>query len=339
MSKQITKEDFDGPQWMFDDLTLPRRAQRTNVFIAQTKDTVVMDEFKKYAANGKFEEMFTPKLDGKDVKYVSALIYNLQRNEIRDFKAEKAPVQEMDNPPKNLDEKLCTENTILIIEYVFQQEHANAISDWLAAWSQDQRLYNKRSTIIVFTSNVNLFNPTLRELCYSFSIPASSEAERWEIGKLTSKFLNASFKIKYGQELGLEMTQELVQASRGLNKQQVKVALQLGFFTRRAYSIDDFTSMKIDLVESHGMSYIAKPIGFDAVGGYDVYKTYLRQRLIYPLQQPDKAKYYGLSIPRGIIFKHCKSKKRVLQVGDSDGACGCLKMLNLLWTTRHGNQH
>lgn len=289
--------------WLYDHLTLPRRAQRSNVYIAQTKDAIVQKDFKKMARNGLLSEFFKPTdKDGNEVEYADAFVYNLQRGVVRNFKAQQCPAMDWDNPLHELDTALIGSSTVAIIEYVFTQAHADAISDYLAAWSQDGQMYAHRSTVIVFTSSVGLFNPTLRELCYSFNIPASTTAERMEIGTKTGEQLAKSFKAKFGQDIDLKMTEELVQASGGLNKQQVQTALMLGFFKSRSFNISEFTQIKTDLVKSHGLQYVEPTDGFETIGGYELLKAYLRNRVIAPLKNPERARHYGIGIARGFVF-------------------------------------
>ena len=302
MSEKLAKEK----SWLWDHLTLPRRAQRSNTFIAQTKDAIVKKEFRNIARNGHLTELFKPAdSQGKPLEYNNVFDYDLQRNESWNLKNIPNPAHmEWDNPLKELDIALRGGPTVAIIDYVFLQNHADTISDYLAAWSQDALLYAYKSTVIVFTSNIALFNQTLRELCYSFTIPASTDGERWEIGRKTISDISAGFQAKYGEPLKEVMTEELVQASRGLNKQQVQTALMMGFFKDRKFKVEHFTELKTDIVKGHGLQYVEPKTGFERIGGYEIYKQYMRERFVAPLRDPERAVKYGIGVPRGI--KHLR---------------------------------
>ena len=127
----------------------------------------------------------------------------------------------------------------------------------MVALSQDEQAYQYKSTLVVFTSSITLFNQTLRELCYSFTIPASTDAQRWEIGQQTAADIVAGFAAKYaGDNLNLNMTPQLVAGSRGLNTQQVQTAMLMGFYKDRTLKVEHFTELKTGLVTAMGLQYV-----------------------------------------------------------------------------------
>lgn len=106
------------------ELAGKRDANFTNVFLLETQDPKRIDNVKEYVkANVK-------QFGGKKI------FYNIQTQEILDIHGEATKKVELD-PMKSVNEQLLTllrtEPTVIIMSYVFEQRHANALSDFLAA--------------------------------------------------------------------------------------------------------------------------------------------------------------------------------------------------------------
>jgi len=94
----------------------------------------------------------------------------------------------------------------------------------------------------------------------------------------------------------------LIQATCGLTLHDIETAALESFYTTRRFDVSVFTKYKIDILKQFGISYIMPTRGFETVGGYDLLKQYIRNNIIRVLRNPDVAKRYGLTIPRGIIL-------------------------------------
>lgn len=314
----------NGDSWWWNDLTLPRKAQRTNVFIAQTKDAFVKKQVRDKAKNRKFEEMFEPRdLKTKELTDYSAVYnYDLQRNEVKNLKAQKPQNMGWDDPLRGLDNAMLSAPTIVILDYVFAQSHADEIGNHLAAWSYDDTMFAHKSTAIVFTDNIGLFPPTIREFCHSFIIPASTEEERWQTGKATAKKISlayqsglkraldkgditeADFERRISEAIKIDdsMTEELVKASRGLNCQQLETALMLGILKEREFKLQYITNTKIDIIKTLGLTYIEPNTPSNHVGGYQFWKDYFYETMVKPLRNPQLAAHYGIEPLEGVIL-------------------------------------
>uniref|UniRef100_A0A6M3K3W0 Putative ATPase domain containing protein n=1 Tax=viral metagenome TaxID=1070528 RepID=A0A6M3K3W0_9ZZZZ len=225
--------------------------------------------------------------------------YNLQRSKIVNLTNDQ-PLESM-NPIVELDTFLTANGNMVLIDYVFMEEHARMIVDYLAAWSQDERLHKNKSTVLVFTSDANLFPETLRRLCYTITICPSTEEERRAFLQELADEIQAKFAT-INQEIKIDVTEEVVQASSGLDLHSIETASIEAFYQNRTFAVSAYTEHKIKILQTYDLTYTEPKIGFNEVGGYKMFKEYIRKKVILPIRDPEKAKYYGVSLPRGIIF-------------------------------------
>lgn len=294
----------------FEELTAKRLAQRTNVYFMETDQLrSIVGGFKKYVAGSNLAKAF-----GRE--YEEIINYNLQRNwnqlthvvPVGKDKKGWQPIQmEMgSNPLQILDDYLTNKKTIVIIDYVVFPQHADALSDMLIAWSHDVKLYDNKSTVILFTSNINLFNETLRNLCYPIIIESPTTTEREARMSQLTKDLNSMGK-QSGQTINLKVTPELIQQSAGLGLDQIETALIESFRTslksgKPEFKLEYITRAKIERLKAANMFYSEPKIPFSSVGGYEGFKEEIRNDFIKLIQHPEKAVYYGLKIPKGLLL-------------------------------------
>ena len=268
----------------------------------ESEDPTRLEQFKAAAHNGKLTDIFSA-LRTQPLNFENIVEYNIERGRLinlREF--QNLDTGDMISPLQKLDDFLTNTKSLVLIDYVVTQTHADTLSDYLIAWSQDNVLHNNQSTVLVFTSNVNLFNETLRRLSYTIEIVPSSFAERKDLGEPIVAELVKAWKTKHGTTLKLKVTDEVLQASNGLTLHQFKTALI------HAAAIDHdivprrFTEAKTNLLKTIGLQYIEPAIDFSFVGGYELLKQYIRNRICLPLKSPDKAAHYGISSPKGIVL-------------------------------------
>ena len=278
------------------DLVIKRLSQRTNVFLAETFDMKRIEQMKQMLRNGKFDELCKVKFDNK-------IEFNIQTNKLVNLVNNTVlQVDPMRSPSVEIDNMLRTTSSAVIIYYVFNQTHADSLADILAAWSQDSELYRNKSTVIVFTSDTTLFNESLRRLTYTITIIASSEEERKQLLEELAQEISKGLEKKYGKKIKLKITEDILQASAGLDLHSTETAAMESFFKNRRFDVSTFTDLKVKILKTYGLEYVQPEIDFSHVGGYHSLKEYIRKRVITPLRNPEKAKYYGVGSPRGIIL-------------------------------------
>jgi len=197
---------------------------------------------------------------------------------------------------------LRTKPCVLIVKYVYEQRHANMLSDVMMAASHDEAVYANRSTLIVFTCDSTLFPKAVRTMSHTITIPASTPEERKAILEAQAKQLKEGYKAMYGHEIEVKTDGDLIQASSGLNLHQVETAALESFLKRRDFSVETFTEYKVKLLREMELTYIVPSRGFESVGGYDYIKDYIAKRVVKPLRNPELARRYGLGVPKGILL-------------------------------------
>jgi len=279
-----------------EDLVLKRRAQRSNAYIVESVDPRRVQQFLQLLKSGKFGELVK-------VSYERLLVYDLQRNSLVDLMTgTPLNLDPMSSLVSQLDVELQSRPAVLVVNYVFMQSHADMLSNMLAAWSHDEKLYKNKSTVVVFTSSATLFSDSLRRLIHTITIVPSTAEERRVLLVERARELSEAFEVKYGKKLRVRVTEEIVEATSGLTLHDVETAALESFFINRRFDVATFTDYKIQLLKNYGMEYVIPSRGFESVGGYHLLKRYVQSRVIALLRNPDKAKYYGLSVPRGILL-------------------------------------
>jgi intein-encoded DNA endonuclease-like protein len=207
----------------------------------------------------------------------------------------------MRSPLKELDNFLLTAKTVAIIHYVFNQTHADMLADYIATWSQDEDLYENKSTVIVFVSDATLFNESIRRLSYQISIEPSTAEERKQILEEVAAKIKKWFE-QHGTKTKLSVSQDIIQASSGLDLHSTETAASESFFLHRKFDVSAFTDYKVRILRTYNLEYVQPQIDFNMVGGYGTLKNYIRNRIITPLRNPEQAAYYGVGLPKGIIL-------------------------------------
>jgi SpoVK/Ycf46/Vps4 family AAA+-type ATPase len=278
-----------------EEFLVKRKANATNVYIVETVDPKRIQQFKNFiVSSADFAEHKKYSLD-------------LQTLELIDLES-NAPVstqistQQFFAPatitPQQLLNTLRSQPTVLIITYAYDPRHVQYLSDLLVSASHDEQLYRHKSTIIVFTSNADIFPQIVRRLAHTITIPPSTPEERLELLKKVKEEIEEVAGVK----LNLNISADLVNASAGLTLHDVETVALESFLLHRDFKVEAFTQYKIKLLREMGVEYIVPSRGFESVGGYDYLKQYVLNRVVRVLRNPDVAKYYGLGVPRGILL-------------------------------------
>ena len=284
------------------EFLLRRNANESNVFLFETSDPMRIKEFILFV------------LTYPSLKNFVKLSFNVQTNTTEELTFDPSEeenegiVARPFQPPQDslipfgpsllsLLPTLRQSYAFLIISYVYLQQHSQALTDFLMVASQDQKLYNRKSTVIVFCRDAELFPEALRNLSGVISITPSTPEERKEILTATVQKLSKSLK----RELNIPVTEELVAASSGLTLHEVETAALKSVLLHGTFTVEGFTDYKVKLLRDAGLEFSLPQRGFESVGGYDYIKTYVRTRITL-LRKPELAKYYGLPIPKGFLL-------------------------------------
>lgn len=294
-------------EWLVD-FALMRNSQRTNVFLLETFDPKRIAQLREKVLNKWFNETFkvlakTSTGDDNPKEYENLIEFDLQRKTLTDLKKKIEITPDlMKGPLATLDGKLRQSRTVVLVQYAFMPSHAEALSDMLLAWSHDNNLYDRKSTVIVFTASLSLFSEHLRRMVHPIRVDPSTDEERRQVLKSTAKGFNELLKRKGVKPIKFNMNEDLIHASRGLTLHDIVTAACQSFFRTRDFDVEVFTSHKVSLLSNYGIEYIVPERGFESVGGYGLLKDYVTKRIINLLRDPEKAKHYGLQAPRGILL-------------------------------------
>jgi len=275
---------------VLDEFMLKRKCNVSNTFIFETCDPKRVNQFIKFVS-----EAF---------KSHRILIYDLQSQNVTDTTG--APLSLSGGVfgfgVQQLLDLLKSKPTILIIRYVYDRSHADAIGDLLVAASHDDVVYRHQSTIAVFAVDSGLFPFGLLRFVYTIRVIPSTPEERRAVLESVAHKIKAGLAEKFGIDVDLAVTDDIIQASSGLTLDETESAALESFYKERKFSVPVFTEYKIKVLSEMGLQYIKPSRGFESVGGYDYLKDYVKKRIIKPLRNPEIAQKYGLGIPKGILL-------------------------------------
>jgi transitional endoplasmic reticulum ATPase len=143
-----------------------------------------------------------------------------------------------------------------------------------------------------------MFPQAVRRFTHTISIPPSTPDERLELLKKIKEEIEEAADVK----LNLNISADLVSASSGLTLHDVETVTLESFLVHRDFKVEAFTNYKIKLLREMGIEFIQPTRGFESVGGYDYLKSYIMNRVVRVLRNPDLAKKFGLGVPRGILL-------------------------------------
>jgi SpoVK/Ycf46/Vps4 family AAA+-type ATPase len=278
---------------------IKRKSQRTNCFIIETEDPKRVSQFEKNAKNGKFREwIFGGKFD-----FDRILTFDIQRGKIYDLKTDAELPRD---PTKSLmdefDGYLQHQRSLITVKYVTVDRHAEMLTDWLTACAYDEQVFEKLSTIVVFTSNARLFSDTTRRFVHTIMVNPSTPEERKAILEDVVAKIQRLVEGAFDKKISLKISDEIIQSSSGLTLHDVETAAIESFIMHRKFTVEHFSNYKIELLKQKDVRYVIPERGFESVGGYNYLKQYIQNNIIKVLRNPDIARHYGLRIPRGIIL-------------------------------------
>ena len=179
--------------------------------------------------------------------------------------------------------------TYVVIYNVYFQHHINFLVDYLLHWSQDTTLYGYENKVFVFT-DTSLYSSLLKRLVITIDPPISLPEERKLIILKTAKGLK------------IENLNEIVDLTAGLNLYETSTATLLSLFKHKSLNPFEFRQFKTEILANYGIEFVQPTRGFESIGGYDFLKQYIRNNIILPMQEPDLAKQYGITVPKGLIL-------------------------------------
>lgn len=198
-----------------------------------------------------------------------------------------------------MDLRLRKGRTALILYWLTkdqEEETRPRLLSALKAWATDKAIVSGGSLVLLLAaSSSDVLDEATRDLVASIEVEASKESERKEL----IRYLAGLF--------GIALTEEgrgtVEGAIRGINLHQAEALLRESYFLTRGFDLEQIKKLKSELVKKTGVLEVEEPKeGFEAIGGYDVVKEFIAQKIIKVIHNPERAREWALATPRGILL-------------------------------------
>jgi len=143
--------------------------------------------------------------------------------------------------------------------------------------------------VFVATPDTTLFDEQTRRLCIIIEPPFSTEEEREDLLNVIAK----TFNKKYADII--------LTASSGMTLHDIETAALESLFNTREIQLSAITKAKMDLMRKYGFELTYPKFGWEAVGGYETLKQYIRDNVIKIIKDKT-ARSWGVSASRGIML-------------------------------------
>ncbi len=198
---------------------------------------------------------------------------------------------------KEVDHFLKSSSTVFILQNLSDVREADTgFQAAIRAWAIDSRVISKGSTIILITSDASrIMDEFTKEYVVIIEVDPSSAAERQNlIGTV-------------GEELGVNPDSSKVESASvalsGLNLHQVESVLLESYQKSKSFDPDLMKQLKSELVKRSGVLEVRDPqFNFKDIGGYHSIKDFVSKYIIQVLKRPDRARRFGLGLPKGLLF-------------------------------------
>ena len=229
-------------------------------------------------------------------------------------KLEKA--QQKNKGIGDIDRILKTEKAIVIVTNARLEKprQPEALDMALESWTQDSEIFERESTLIVFTHSTSVFQQKTIDNSTVITIPASTADERRNI-------IN-KVKVEYSQvkkcKALLDVTDAdidvVVSATGGLNKAQTESAMLESIYRYGKFDLPTITNIKTDMINKKSSLTVHKvKVGFEGIGGYEFLKGFFTSRIIKVVRNRKSAEALGLKYPKGyVVFGMPGTGKTVL---------------------------
>jgi SpoVK/Ycf46/Vps4 family AAA+-type ATPase len=198
---------------------------------------------------------------------------------------------------KEMDGYLKSSSTVFVAQNISEVREADTgFQAALRAWAIDPRILAKGSTIMILTSDASkIMDEFTREFVVIVPVDPSSQDERREIIKKTAG------------ELGVSLDESKIEGAKvtlsGLNLHQVESILLESYHRAKDFDPDIMKELKSEMVKRSKVLEVRDPqFSFNDIGGYHAIKDFVSKYIINVLKKPEKARHFGLGLPKGLLF-------------------------------------
>ena len=198
---------------------------------------------------------------------------------------------------KEIDSFLKSSASVFILQNLSEVREADTgFQAALRAWALDPQIMSRGSTIMVLTSDASrIMDEFTREFVVIIQVDPSTSDERRNLIR------------NIAEELGVPTDESKIEATKvtlsGLNLHQVESVLLESYQRVKDFQPDIMKELKSEMVKRSRVLEVRDPqFGFADIGGYHAIKDFVSKFIINVLKKPDRARYFGLGLPKGVLF-------------------------------------
>lgn len=206
-------------------------------------------------------------------------------------------LQAMKGILKEVDLYLKSSPTVFILQNLSEvRETDTGFQAALRAWALDPQVTSRGSTVMALTQDASrIMDEFTREFVVIIPVDPSTGEERVNLIRTT------------GQELGVPLDESKIEGTRvalsGLNLHQVESVLLESYQRIKDFQPDIMKELKSEMVKRSRVLEVRDPqFGFADIGGYHAVKDFVSKYIINVLKKPDRARHFGLGLPKGLLF-------------------------------------
>ncbi|MEM4155223.1 MAG: ATP-binding protein [Archaeoglobaceae archaeon] len=273
-----------------EEFRVKRRSQFSTVTIFQTRDPKRLPQFIKSVGN-EFNEIYCYLLLRGLIRVKltkGAMLYE----KVSAGSLLSSGVRNIETALEQMDEIFGRSERVL---FIIQTHGKNdALLQALKAWIFDEDVYFRNHSICVFAENPELIfdNETLKYSTLIKITPSTEEERRAVLREIASSF---------GNKIGFD--EKIIKITSGLTLHELESVALESIYRYRKLDERALIGYKYEVIKKAGIIDVENPeFGFEAVGGYEIVKEFIRDNLIKIFTEYEIAEKLGIRPPRGILL-------------------------------------
>ncbi|MGI6162693.1 MAG: ATP-binding protein [Bacillota bacterium] len=208
-----------------------------------------------------------------------------------------AEIQALKAALKEVDGYLKSSPSLFILQNLSEvKEYDTGFQAALRAWAIDPHVTAKGSCVMLLTQDASrLIDEFTKEFIVIIQVDPSSRDERAKLVESTATAL--------GVPLDGSKLEAVTVTMSGLNLHQVESILLESYQRTRDFDPHIMKELKSEMVKRSKILEVRDPqYSFEDIGGYHAIKDFILKYMINVLRRPEKARYFGLGLPKGLLF-------------------------------------
>jgi len=198
---------------------------------------------------------------------------------------------------KEVDRFLRQKKTVFIIQNLSEvREFESGFQAAIRAWAIDPQIISNGSSVFILTSDASrIMDEFTKDFVVIIAVDPSSDEER--------KYLVRAIAADLEVSCDSEKIEQLAVALAGLNLHQTESVLLESYQRNRDFDLRTIKDLKSEMVRKSRVLEVRDPRWrFADIGGYHAVKEFVSKYIVNVLKHSDRARYFGLSLPKGLLF-------------------------------------